>query len=289
VSRSPRKHFLDTSVARPMLLGSRPYKEYFDSYFGSDSLYISTYVKMEFRRSFLLNLINFFFVLDMPTTRAIDDAFALWSERFKTSELKAVIQLASPLFATQHLDPSNPRDKPTALLALGRLIKRFDFEMAGFLDTGVNSPRCARAGISLDINLGNLRTDLRRFVEEFTDVETCRSKCRIDTFLLKRHRGRVQDYARLGNALPNNSESKGFKRIAENLADVLQGGPEACSCKRCERIGDAVIALDTPRNLNLEHTDASFNQLCDAIGQPHQQHPSHIRVVRRASEGTPKS
>jgi hypothetical protein len=40
-----------------------------------------------------------------------------------------------------------------------------------------------------------------------------------------------------------------------NLKKILTIGEKACDCKRCEKIGDAVIALSAPRNLQLEHTD----------------------------------
>ena len=50
-------------------------------------------------------------------------------------------------------------------------------------------------------------------------------------------------------------------------------GERACDCKRCEKIGDAIIALDAPRDLRLEHTDSSFDYLCPSIKQPHYKHP----------------
>jgi hypothetical protein len=241
---------------------------------------------MEFRRSFLRNIISFFFVLEMPTIRSIADAYALWSERFKLSEHKAVIQLTSQLFATEKLDFSSPKDKPKALRAIGRQIKRYEFITGAFKDIGVNSMQCARANVSLDIDLTNLKTDLKRFIDGFNDVETCRSKCRIDTFILSRHKDKVEHYVRLGEALPGNKNNLGFKKIAGNLKEILRKGSDACSCKRCEKIGDAVIALETKRNLILEHTDPSFNHLCDTIGQPHRQHPSHVKVVQLASKKT---
>ncbi len=85
--KSVSEHFLDTSVARSLLLGTQAYKQYFNSQFGDQPLYISNYVQMEMRRSYLINLISFYFVLRLDTINNIGDALALWSNRFKTSEL----------------------------------------------------------------------------------------------------------------------------------------------------------------------------------------------------------
>jgi len=118
------------------------------------------------------------------------------------------------------------------------------------------------------------------FVEAFNDVETCRARCRIDHFLLNRYRAEVKAYIGQATQLPNHTNTRGFIAIAENLREILEKGGAACSCRQCERIGDAVIALDAPRNMQLEHTDHSFNHLCPPIDQPHQQHRSETQVVR---------
>lgn len=281
-NKTSNKHFLDTSVARPLLLGSRKYKQYFSDEFGTDRLYVSSFVQMEFRRSFLINVINFYFVLDMPQNETISDAFAAWSNKFKGSQLKAVIQLAAQLFQTGKLDFAKPDDKPKALLAVGMVIKRFQAIIGTYTDIAINSPRCERAALVPNLHLDSLANDLKRFQERFNDVEECRSRCRIDHFLLVRHKKEVDNYVKLNNTLKKNAGTKGFKGIADELHEITSKGSKACSCKSCEKIGDAVITLDTPSNFRIEHTDSSFNQLCDAITHPHKQHPSEDKVAGTA-------
>lgn len=92
------QHFLDTSVLRSLLLGTQVYKQYFKSQFTDQQLYISNYVQMEMKRSYLINLISFYFVLRLETINNIGDAITLWSNRFKASELKAILQLIPQLF-----------------------------------------------------------------------------------------------------------------------------------------------------------------------------------------------
>ena len=68
------KRFLDTSVLRPMLHGASAYKRYLQEQLGNDPCYISQYVMMEFRRSFILNIVAFYFVLELPAVETVGDA-----------------------------------------------------------------------------------------------------------------------------------------------------------------------------------------------------------------------
>ncbi|MDF5716853.1 MAG: hypothetical protein PUP93_24040 [Rhizonema sp. NSF051] len=138
--RPGKENFLDTSVARSLLLGTQTYKQYFESQFTSQPLYISNYVQMEIKRSYLINLISFYFVLRLETINNIGDAIALWSNRFKTSELKAILQLIPQLFSTHKLNFSNDQDKELALSILAIYIKRFEIILRRkFNNTNIDS------------------------------------------------------------------------------------------------------------------------------------------------------
>lgn len=278
------KRFLDTSAVRPTILGTSAYRQYFEQQFRDSDLYVSKYVKMEFRRSFILNLIAFYFTLDLESLPTIGDAFTFWSDKFKGSELKAVLQATGPLFESYKLSTSDPADKPKALLRLGLLIKNYEYLLDQYNDAGVNGPQCARAQIEVRDGSNDIKACLSRFVEKFSDVKACRAKCEIHTFLLSTHRATVDSYVSNGNAMPQNKSTQGFKGIVQNLEEITSTGEAACSCKRCEKIGDLVIALDAPADMTIEHTDSSFNQLCDLTGKKHRQHPSQTRVVAEAEK-----
>lgn len=278
--KSGQEHFLDTSVARSLLLSTQTYKQYFESQFANQPLYISNYVQMEIKRSYLINLISFYFVLRLETINNIGDAIALWSNRFKTSELKAILQLIPQLFSTHQLNFSSPQDKEKALSILAIYIKRFELILRRkFNNTNIDSTACARALVPLTIDLKNPAGGLKQFADEFGDVKTCRSKCQIDQFLLVQYRDEISRLVQIASQLPKNSNTRGFINIANNLKEILATGASACDCKRCEKIGDAVIALNAPRNMRLEHTDNSFDYLCPTINQPHYKHPSENQIV----------
>ena len=86
------KHFVDSSVAQPMLLGGSAYKKYFRDQFADERIYISDYIQMEIKRSCIVPSINFYFLLDMPQTESIGDALRVWSNKFKSREIKAVMR-----------------------------------------------------------------------------------------------------------------------------------------------------------------------------------------------------
>ncbi len=278
------QHFLDTSVARSMLLGTQAYKQYLHSQFDERPLHISNYVQMEMKRSYLMNIISFYFVLRLDTIKTIGDAITFWSNRFKTSQLKAILQLVPQLFSTHQLDFTSSQDKEKALYILGIYIKRFELLLRKkYANTGQDSTACARALVTLNVELNNMAAGLKQFADNFGDVETCRSQCQIDQFLLEQYRKEIEAYIQQESQLPKNNNTRGFIKILENLKEILEQGATACSCKRCEKIGDAVIALDAPRKMQLEHTDNSFEYLCPTIEQPHHKHPSENQVLMDSS------
>ncbi len=234
---------------------------------------------MEMKRSYLINLISFYFVLRLETINNIGDAIALWSNRFKTSELKAILQLIPQLFSTHQLNFSSPPDKETALSVLAIYIKRFELLLRKkFNNTNTDSTACARAIVPLTLDFKNPAEGLKQFADEFGDVESCRRKCQIDQFLLVQYRNEIEQLVEQADQLPKNSNTRGFINIARNLKEILTQGAAACNCKRCEKIGDAVIALNAPRNMQLSHTDNSFDYLCPTIDQPHYKHPPETQI-----------
>ncbi len=281
--QKPTKHFLDASVLRPVLLGTHAYRQYFEQQFNDERLYVSAYVLMEFRRSYLRNILNFYFVLDLPSIETIGDALTCWSHKFKSSELKAVLQFAGHIVNTFKFSNEEPRDKDRALREIGRYVKRLEMKSRhAFKNIGSNETGCQRANIPLASRQESDMTAMfRHFLEEFNDAGNCRSQCAVASFFLKRYKNQVEAFLEYADALPHpgKTENRGFIKIAQQLRNAQQ--EEDFSCRLCEAIGDAVIALETPRDMRLEHTDHSFDHLCQILKQPHHKHPSEIAIVKR--------
>ena len=92
----------------------------------------------------------------------------------------------------------------------------------------------------------------------------------------------LEKYIRHAQSLrnPNRTENIGSFKISDKLNQILQKNT-AITCRVCEAIGDAIIALEMHQNMLLEHTDYSFDHLCKLIDKSHNRHPSEISVVKR--------
>lgn len=274
------KHFLDTSVARPFVSATTAYKEFLSQQIPG-AKYVSPFVSMEFRRSLVRSLIDLYFLLNLDTFPTISEGFKFSSNRYQTRELKAAIFFASELMATRRINTVDSNQKTEAIRALADSIIRMDTIFKGwFRNNSVDGARCARASIPFKVNSHTATRDFQSFASQFDDTTTCRNNCTIDDFLLQKHRTEVDTFIGLAKELPKNSANEGFRRIAAKLSQIVAKGGSKCSCKQCEGIGDAVIALDAPRDVRLEHLDQSFNHLCPPLGQPHQQHQSEFAFTK---------
>lgn len=276
------KPFLDTSVARPVLVGTSLYRQHLKDCFGDSSLYVSPFIQMEFTRGFICHLLDFYFLLDIPTIETIGDAFTLWSDRFSSRELKSVLQMISQLIDARGLSFSDPKDKEKGLKAVSQIVERLVIKWNNtFKLVGQNSTRCQRALLSLKIGkvLSN-RENFRDFLTTFNDLKSCSKQCKAYQFLFADNAQNVKALVKHASTFSNrtSAENSGFIRIAKKLERILQKGQDI-SCKECGSLGDAIIALDGPPGMRLEHTDYSFDHLCNLIGYPHQRHPSQMAFL----------
>jgi hypothetical protein len=286
---TPIEHLLDSSVVRPMLLGTRAYQQYFATQFQDQACYISPYIQMEMYRSYLRNVIEFYFTLRLTTIESFSDALTFWSNRYQGSKHKAVQQLVAQLIS-ERFSAIDLYRKESAIQAIEVLIDEFAETIQNqFRQITTDSTQCARASIQFEVDWkgrtqipDNRSLKMAEFVAEFDDVSTCRSRCRIHDFLLTDHRTSLDTYIKQAEELSKNDVSRGFLTIANTLKTILERGESACSCKCCERIGDVIIALDAPRHLQLEHTDQAFDYLCPPIGQPHRKHPSETKIIQES-------
>ncbi len=280
-SSPPRiEYLLDSSVARPMLLGTSAYQKYFAIQFQDQPCYISPFIQMELYRSYLRNVIEFYFTLDLPGIDSLSDALTFWSNRYQGSKHKAIQQLFAQLLSQS--ESTALQAKASAREAIKAMIHKFirDIQVQ-FLLLDRDSTQCSRASVTLDLAQADFDEAIDQFIATFDDVATCRSKCRIDSFLRQDYRTLLEAYVKQAEEEPKTPASRGFIAIADTIQKILQQGESASSCKCCERIGDVVIALDAPRHLRLEHTDQAFDYLCPPIGQAHYRHPSETRILQQ--------
>jgi hypothetical protein len=79
--------------------------------------------------------------------------------------------------------------------------------------------------------------------------------------------------------------TESFRAFEPRLSRLLEGREKNSTCDHCGAIGDAVIALQAPREMRLDHTDSSFNCLGQVTGQAHQKLDAPITFNRKRLAG----
>jgi len=277
------KHFLDTSVARPLLLSSSAYRAHLDSELSGNGRYISPYVEMEFMRGFVLPVMNFCATLEMASIGSFDDAIALWSNRYQIREIKSVLVFLAQVVGSQDLDGADPADKSRIIAILASVVRRtvLNFRKQ-FTNNGTDPTRCSRAKLKFEIGTEDPDTDMREFAAAFDDKKQRRAKCSVDKFVLSRYVRQRDAISKYLNQLPDLKRNDQYKKVAGTFATMVEKGPDSITCDQCSKIGDAIIAISFPSTMRFEDTDASFDHFCDALNKPHKKHISEVALHKTA-------
>lgn len=263
------KNFLDTSVVRPLVSGSNTYRSHLEQTVG-ERRYISSYIEMEFMRGFVVPVLNFCDTLTFESVLTVGDALALWSQHFAVREVKTILQFISLVLQDNDLDTNLPADKQRAAVRLASVIRRSVWRLhARTTNVGADPTHCSRAAIRFEIGEDDPLADMRRYAEAFNDAKQHKAKCAVGRFLCERRATDSASVCTHLNSLPLNTKTESHKKLGEELRKALEKGPEGITCQQCKKIGDAVIAITSPGDMNLHHTDESFDYLCPPLRKLH--------------------
>lgn len=270
-----------------MLHGNSDYQAYLDAQFEDRPRYYSAYIRMEVMSGFIGVLIEFFHTASLPEVATFADAVDLWSQRFEPRQIKSIQPLLALMTGTG-LDSSKPEHKNELLVHIASIIIRYVAKLNQLCtDVGVNPTHCGRAAISFNPDLANIPESFEQFKSAFNDFEACRSQCQIDRFLSNpATQAKINKYLdHLAPLSEGDTKTSGFQKNAKVLAAFQNKPYSECTCRLCMQMGDAIIALSAPTNMRLEHTDKSFNLLCDLIQLPHHLHPS-VQALQKQKRAT---
>ncbi|HUT94884.1 MAG TPA: hypothetical protein VMY37_35830 [Thermoguttaceae bacterium] len=131
-----------------------------------------------------------------------------------------------------------------------------------------NSCGCKIGGTELNVDFNHLFDDLRCFLESIDVV----ADCPINSFLRLNKPGPA---SRLLSQPDVVEKTKSGEKLAK-----LRAASRHITCKECQTIGDAVIALDQPPSWCLVHIDKDFCILCKAANREQKLLPS-LRAVEK--------
>lgn len=259
------KHFLDTSVLRPIFTSPPKVKEYYASALKGEK-YTCEYVKMEFLRGYIQSSIDFYFLLAMPQYNSFSDALHVWSNLFSIRKHKNIeIMIANLLKFNECLD-----NKVRSLRILADYIRRLIGKLhLSLKNIGNDNTYCIKGKLKLQFNPAELDESLRSFVNILKDNKQYKN-CKINEFIKQKHKSDIEGIIEKADKINELGNKEGFNKIVESLKSL---GEKDITCAYCSKIGDAIIALLSDANWSLEHTDNSFNYLCEILNKKHSIHP----------------
>lgn len=273
------KHFLDTSVLRPILTSPQKVKEYYKTALPGEK-YVCDYVKMEFLRGYICSCISFYFLLAMPQYANFGEALHVWSNRFQIRDHKNIENMIVNLLTVKNcLD-----DKRRSLRALADYIRRLIGKLNNqFRKIGNDSTYCSKSKFKLTFEPESMNDHFKEFQDQLKDNEQYK-QCKINHFIKTVHKSDIEIIIKKAEKASGTAKKKGFDKIVQNLKDLSE---KDITCAYCSKLGDAVIALLADEKMRLEHTDNSFEYLCPILKKKHQRHPIDTKIMGAAPPVTP--
>ena len=278
-----RRIFLETSGVIYELHGERRMRAAVLQATRDGRIEVSNFIRMEYLRLVILNLIDFYFLI--KESESLADALIEWSQKFQIRKVKIVMMSACNWLVDQ--EDSQAKEKSLRRLGEGivRLVYRFDELLS------------RRAKGHLKCELGKVYFPRRPFDEDmlldfykrFRAIQKRIPTCALCEFKERKRRWLTQ--RRIDLYSPAQREkyqsNKGYVAQAERLEQAANANERVPKCRWCERVGDGVIALQVPEKAVLVTADQAFLAFGEILGREDRVRllPSLTEIKKRQSGG----
>jgi|GEM_PF-6353482 len=271
------KSFLDTSVVYKTQLGTSLMKKHLQANVPK-AWYINNYVQMEFFRGNVIYWIYLYFESAAEQYETFGDAFKLYSEGFGRQAKNAVAVLTT--IEMDGVSFSKSEDKHICREKLQDFIYEMLIEFGeSFTDMGTDPTYCTRMKFKLKIpNVAEERVrQLQSFGLHFRDEATCRAKCSIsELFTRSAHRAKLDA---ISGATAEGATNDKLKKIQVAI-EKSKEDPDKITCKRCAKMGDAIIALALDSSWKLHTMDTVHQPISSALHLESHTHPSEQALAK---------
>lgn len=260
-----KKLFLETSVPRKRLFGHSLSRKQIDDFIGESKCWSSQYVRMEFKRSVVQNLILVYNVAQEEDTPA--DTLNVISETFSNRLPKLLLSALSTLAN----EPDLISNKQKFLFKLQTLIELAEQYLDDLVEDYVNN----ETGCPL------ARASTKESYEKFLDEIDCKADCRVER-LWRRSKDNLKRLTGVQSTQRPHSLNRGFTTPLPLITQAI-GEPSAPKSKlNCMKAGDFVIALEMPKQYRMLTFDRAFESICQIIGKEFYRFPalSDLRAER---------
>lgn len=115
-------------------------------------------------------------------------------------------------------------------------------------------------------------TSFKDFISGYSNEKS--KECNLHLFI-ERHNKEIEKIKSNKEIKIANSKSDGFDKIVEEI-----NGGIKYNCTSCSKIGDLIIAIISPKEMRLEHTDYSFDYIMAVLDKEHYRHPSETEIIK---------
>ena len=250
MSRKKPNALVDTSAVLAAMQRSTPrHISAFQKITDGHRFFSSAYVRMESIRRWICSYIRAAIVIEMYGN--VSDALNHLEQDFSIRDVKASINALSEILR------KNGTINNSALAAeeLGRIAVYWLCEFDDLFGSRIpNRCKCSKGTENLSVDFDSLLEDLHAFYESFTDPV---SNCEINAYL------KSQAIRRKVDLVTENQQTSTLD-VVKNAASFREKD-KWITCKECSKIGDLVIALETPPATSVIHVDNSFRALCPVL------------------------
>jgi hypothetical protein len=271
--------FLETSGVIYQQLGHSLQKEAVRHAVGDGLVEISRFIRMEYLRGVVVNLIEFYFLV--KESDSVADALIDWSQKVNQERKLKILLMFLPQWLRGH---ERWEDKQLSLRRLGDLVVRLVYAF----DDAYFGRRCKDR---LDCRLGRVCFPRRTFAEElllrfydrFRSIQKSIPPCRLCRFKdeqqLRLSKSKVDLYGQ-GQRL-RFAENKGYVAQAERLEEAAASTQAVPKCRWCERLGDSIIVLQAPAKAIIITADRAFLAFGQILNREIRQLPSLAELKRQ--------
>ena len=246
---------------------------------GTGLLEVSNFIRMEYLRGVVLNLIELYFLI--KESDAVSDALIDWSQKVNQERKLKIVLMTMHQWLVGQEDWQN-KDKSQRRLGdlIVRLVYEFDDIFAG------------RAKDQLQCRLGRVRFPRRafhedmllRFYERFKAIQNGIPDCWLCIFKTKQQRELGRRGIDLHSATQRQrfSPNKGYVMQAERADEAVSTKDTYPKCRWCERLGDTIIILQAPTKTILVTADRAFEAFGQILNREIRRLPSLAELKRQA-------
>lgn len=266
-ARRRRRFFLDTSAVYYQLFGHRLQVASVADAIGDGWVEIPGFVRMEFLRGIIVNLLKLYFVIkeEVISGGTVRDALHEWGQVVRQDRKLKTYMQTQELWLLGHEDWNDPdRSLPRLGNAIIRLVAAFDAE---FSSHSKDELRCELGKIgfpdrpySEDLLL-DFHDRFRSIAAGVPACDLCGFRARQEQSLLNRGIDLHSPEQRTRHA-----HNKGYVGQAERLETEFARERRQPACAICARLGDTIIALLAPEPAVIVTADRSFEAFGQILG-----------------------